>query len=112
MGASEEDGKMTIEEFAAEALAQQKAVIRARYSDWQADAEQVQVIPGRVYTKIDFGTKAGGFSGRYMVENATGVIYGIKGYGKVHKGHRYGTLATVDDWFWGEYYPRPRPADD
>jgi hypothetical protein len=58
----------------------------------------VKVTPGRVYTKVDVGG-----SGKYMVENATGIIFGIKGYGQVHKGHRYGTLETVDEWFWGRH---------
>jgi hypothetical protein len=41
-----------------------------------------------------------------MIDNETGEIFGIKGYGVVHKGHRYGTLATADQWYWGEYGPR------
>jgi hypothetical protein len=56
--------------------------------------EITQVVPGRVYTKVDVGP-AHNMSGRYMIENATGVIYGIKGYGRVDKRHRYGTLATA-----------------
>ena len=65
----------------------------------------VQVKPGPKYTKVDVGP-AHNMSGKYMIENATGVIFGIKGYGVVHKGHRYGTLATADQWYWGEYGPR------
>lgn len=98
---------MTVEQFAQMVLAQQKARLAKDYSQWQADAEQVQVIPGRVYTKVDLGTEGGGFSGKFMVENATGIIYGIKAYGKVHKGHYYGTLDTTDRFAWGDYYPRP-----
>ena len=46
-----------------------------------------------------------------MIENATGVIYGIKGYGRVHTGHRYGTLDTVDDLLLGRLRVRsPRAA--
>lgn len=56
---------------------------------------------GRIYDKIDIGG-----SGKLMIERSTGVIFGIKGYGKVHKGHAYGTLDTVAEWYWGEYYPR------
>lgn len=61
---------------------------------------KVTVKPGQKYTKVDIGT-----SGRYMVENATGNIFGIKGYGQVHKGHFYGTVDTIGDYFWGNYYP-------
>ncbi len=38
-----------------------------------------------------------------MVENETGNIYGIKAYGVIHKGHFYGTLDTINLYFWGEY---------
>jgi hypothetical protein len=94
---------VTIEEFAAEVLKQQKERLAAMYSQWQADRATVQVIPGPKYTKVDIGSR-----GAFMVENATGVIYGIKGYGKVHKGHVYGTLETVADWYWGDFYPERR----
>jgi hypothetical protein len=45
------------------------------------------------YIKIDAGT-----SGKYMVEVATGNIYGIKAYGVIHKGHFYG---NIEDFFNG-----------
>ena len=47
----------------------------------------VTVTPGRKYTRVDVG-----MSGRFMVENDTGAIYGIKAYGVIHRGHYYGTL--------------------
>ena len=49
------------------------------------------IKPGRKYTKVDIGN-----SGRYMIENATGKIFGIKGYGVIHRGHYYGTLGNND----------------
>lgn len=55
---------------------------------------------GRDYTKIDVG-----HSGMLMIENDTGKIYGIKSYGQVHKGHYYGTLDTISDYYWGHHYP-------
>jgi hypothetical protein len=93
---------MSVEEFAQLMLAQTKARIAREYSDWQAEAEAVQVVPGPKYTKVDIGPEHN-MSGKYMIENATGIIYGIKGYGKVHKGHTYGTLDTVGEWYWGGY---------
>lgn len=63
---------------------------------------QTRVKLGAKYAKVDIGS-----SGRFMVEILTGNIYGIKGYGQVHKGHQYGTLDTINDWFWGGYYPVP-----
>ena len=96
---------MTIEQLAALILEQQRTVIASRFSQWQADAERVTVKPGPKYTKIDRGPEHN-MSGFLMVENATGIIYGIKGYGQVHKGHSYGTLDTAGQWFWGEYSPQ------
>ena len=59
---------------------------------------KTSIKPGSKYTKVDIGT-----SGRYMVENETGIIYGIKGYGQIHKGHSYGTLDTINEYYWGNY---------
>jgi hypothetical protein len=76
--------------------------------------ERVQVIPGPKYTKVDIGPEHN-MSGKYMIDNATGEIFGIKGYGRIHRGHCYGTLATVGDWYWGGYTGQRRsdfrPAD-
>ena len=61
------------------------------------------IVPGKVYDKVDVVT-GGQQMGRYMVEVRTEIIYGIKGYGKVHKGHRYGTLDTIEEFDWSPYY--------
>lgn len=53
---------------------------------------------GKKYAKVDVGR-----SGRYMVDMATGEIFGIKGYGVIHKGHRFGTLDTIEAYNWGGY---------
>ena len=50
---------------------------------------EVTVKPGPKYTRIDVGS-----SGRFMVVNDTGEIYGIKAYGVIHRGHYFGTLDT------------------
>lgn len=57
---------------------------------------------GKKYTKVDVG-----HSGKFMVVNDTGEIFGIKGYGVInkHRLHTYGTLDTINDWFWGDYKP-------
>lgn len=95
---------MSIEELAALVLAQRKEVIAARYSQEQAGWEAVQVIPGRVYTRIDRGPENSP-AGFLMVEKATGRIFGIRGYGRADRSRCYGTLETVGRWFWGEYHP-------
>ena len=61
---------------------------------------KTHIHEGKKYTRVDIGT-----SGRYMVENSTGNIFGIKGYGQIHKGHFYGTVDTTNEYNWGNYYP-------
>jgi len=60
--------------------------------------EKVTVKPGSKYIKIDVGN-----SGQYMVEVSTGNIYGIKAYGVIHRGHRFGNLDTINEWDWAGY---------
>jgi hypothetical protein len=92
-----------VERFAAMVLQQRQERLRTSYPDSpQWEWERVSVKPGPVYTKVDVGPEHN-MSGKYMIENATGIIYGIKGYGRVHKGHRYGTLGTIGRWHWGGY---------
>ena len=64
------------------------------------NAHKTNVLPGKKYTKVDVGA-----SGKYMVDEA-GNIFGIKAYGVIHRGHQYGTLDTIDDWYWGDYTAR------
>ena len=61
-------------------------------------APKVRVKPGRLYVKVDVAD-----SGKYMIERSTGKIYGIKGYGRIHRGHCYGTLDTIHQWDWSGY---------
>lgn len=65
----------------------------------------VKYHEGKKYTRVDVGT-----SGKYMVVNATGEIFGIKAYGVIHKGHQYGTLDTISDWDWRGYAAHKRQA--
>ena len=66
---------------------------------------KVTLKPGNKYTKVDVGD-----SGKYMVDKQ-GNIFGIKSYGQVHKGHHYGTLDTIDNYYWGEYTARRKHID-
>ena len=47
--------------------------------------------------------------GAYMIDSA-GNIFGIKGYGVIHRSHCYGTLDTINEFFWGNYHPVKLPA--
>ena len=88
---------------------QTKATMSRRYPDYPDvdKSAKVTVKKGKKYTKLDVGN-----SGKYMVENTSGVVYGIKGYGVVHKGHCYGSLDTIDEYFWGGFVAFPAKEDD
>jgi hypothetical protein len=102
---------MTTEDKIA-ALVTKMQAERAAYYDcyypgpFTADTATVRAVPGKRYTKIDVGP-TNNWSGRYMVESDTGRIFGIKGYGVIHRGHYYGTLDTIHDFFWGAYTAVP-----
>jgi hypothetical protein len=66
--------------------------------EFHLEHSKTRVRSGSKYTKVDVGT-----SGKYMVVNETGEIFGIKGYGVIHRGHQYGTLDTMDEFYWGAY---------
>ena len=95
----------TIQEFAARLEAEQRAGLIARGYDPAIHRHAVRLKVGRKYCNVDVGG-----SGKYMVENATGQIFGIKGYGVIHRGHAFGTLATVDQWDWSGYAATPKAA--
>jgi hypothetical protein len=68
-----------------------------------------RVKVGRKYANIDTDGPHS-WSGRYMVDLATGEIFGIKGYGVIHRGHRFGTLDTLDAYDWSGYRAVPKQA--
>ena len=95
--------KENIEAFAKLLEAEQIRGLQDRNVACQAniDNAKVKVKFGQKYIKVDVGS-----SGKFMVEAATGNIFGIMGYGVIHKGHFYGTLDTIGDYDWSDYYPR------
>lgn len=58
------------------------------------------------YAYIDVGQ-----SGKYLINN-NNEIFGIKAYGVINKIHFYGTLDTIDDYYWGDYTARKITQDD
>ena len=58
---------------------------------------RTHIHEGKKYIRVDVGT-----SGKYMIDNE-GNIWGIKAYGVIHRGHYFGTLDTINDYYWGEY---------
>lgn len=58
---------------------------------------KVTIKEGKKYIKVNVGS-----SGKYMIDDK-GNIFGIKGYGVIHKGHYFGTLDTINNYYWGNY---------
>lgn len=91
---------MKLRRFAA--LVETEQIARLKAEDLSCEANLLNAKTnfhiGRKYSRVDVGS-----SGKYMVDNQTEEIFGIKGYGVIHKGHRFGTLDTINDWSWGDY---------
>ncbi len=91
-----------VERFAQILQDQTRAELHRQKMDFVADTCITQIHYAKKYTRVDIGP-AHNMSGRYMIENETGNIFGIKAYGVIHRGHFYGTLDTIEDYFWGSY---------
>lgn len=77
-----------------------------KHPNLPAEYFTVKVVPGNKYIKIDLDSGAG-CSGKLMIDGE-GNIFGIKGYGVPNKKKQYGTLDTINNYFWGNYYPVER----
>jgi len=78
--------------------ADQERGLRAQGYNPALHQHDCRLKKGRKYVNIDVGS-----SGKYMVELATGNIYGIKAYGVIHRGHQYGNLDTINEWDWSGF---------
>ena len=89
----------TVQEFAERLEAEQIRRLKASHLDCETNVlnARVSIKPGKKYVKVDVGS-----SGKYMIDNE-GNIFGVKAYGVIHKGHYFGNLDTIDDYFWGHY---------
>jgi len=87
-----------LETFRAHLEAETKRGYIAQGYDPERHRHDCRVKMGRKYANVDRGD-----SGVYMVDLATGEIFGIKAYGVIHRGHQYGTLDTIMDWDWSNY---------
>ena len=89
-----------IEEFASRVSLETVKWYHKEYPKTPEDSiPKVSIVPGVKYVKVDVGS-----SGKFMVDDS-GDIYGIKGYGVIHRDKHYGNLDTIDHYFWGEYKP-------
>lgn len=94
-----------LEQFRATLESDQRARLKAEGYETAITLgdHKCKLKPGRKYVNVDVGR-----SGKYMIELATGKIFGIKGYGVIHRGHQYGTLDTVNNWNWSGYTAVPK----
>lgn len=97
-----------LERFRALLEKQEAEGLLRRHPDWKLGLPIVRTVTRRKYTLVDVGDLHN-WSGKYMVENSTGEIFGIKGYGKIHRGHHYGNLDTIAGWNWSEFHAIKRP---
>ena len=58
---------------------------------------------GRRFVKI-FTNNGAQRSVRYFVEKSSGIIFGAASWQKFNPNHEYGTLDTVAEWDWSDYY--------
>jgi hypothetical protein len=89
-----------LEAFRATLEAAQLEGLARSGSDCEANRKDcvAKIKLGKKYANVDVGS-----SGKYMVVLDTGEIYGIKGYGVIHRGHYFGTLDTIHEWDWSGY---------
>lgn len=66
---------------------------------------ETRVEYGPKWARVDRSLTNGQWCGYLMVDLTTQEIVGIKGYGRPHLGHRYGTLQTIREWEWGSNHP-------
>lgn len=52
--------------------------------------------------------ESGGKSVHSFVEKKTGIIFGAKGWKAFNPNNEFGTLHTINEWSWGEYYGKSK----
>ena len=65
----------------------------------------VKLSPGRSWWTLSVASLP-----KLMIHNKTGEIFGVCPPYTIDRRRPYGTIETVDKWYWGEF--RPRPVSD
>lgn len=66
---------------------------------------KVIIYPGRDYDRITLADADGTHEiVKYFVHKETERIIGAAGWKQKNFNREYGTLDTIDEWYWGEYY--------
>lgn len=101
---TEQEYRAKVQRFADLVQSEQRARLEFEHEAWRNGTLEpyiTQVHYGRKFARVDVGPRVN-MSGRYMVDR-DGNIYGVKAYGVVHRGHRFGTLDTIEAWDWSGY---------
>ena len=73
--------------------------------------EKVEIETGRKFDKVYIKTSVQKL-GRYMVDRNSWVIYGIKSWAQINERRTYGTLDTVDQYDWSQFYGVPKAGTE
>ena len=63
----------------------------------------IEVQPGTLYDKLTMKDYGSGCYVKYFVHKPTGRILGAAGWDAKNFNREYGTLDTINEWYWGGY---------
>lgn len=72
--------------------------------------EEISAEKGRRFYKV-FSYNGSQRSVRYFVERSTGIIFGAASWQKFNPNHEYGTLDTIAEWDWSDYYAKHKQGN-
>jgi len=75
------------------------------------DGNTVQIESGRKFDKV-FVQTGNQKLGRYMVDRNSWVIYGVKSWAQINERRTYGTLDTVDQYTWDQFFGIPKAGTE
>lgn len=76
----------------------------AKAHGWEHGPLYIDSNPGPRFVRIVEQKYQSSRSVCYFVERATGIIFGASGWAKYNPARTYGTLDTIAEWDWSEYY--------
>lgn len=71
--------------------------------DGRRGYEEVGIDEGGRFWKV-YNYNGSQRSVKYFVERNTGIIFGASSWKKYNPVHEYGTLDTINEWDWSNYY--------
>jgi hypothetical protein len=84
-----------------------RTMLRAQDVGCTKNGDTVEIEVGRKFDKVYFKTGTQN-RGRYMVDRNSWIIYGIKSWQQINPRRIFGTLDTIDQYNWSQYYGVPK----